>query len=184
MHPYAWLRRALRHPTWRRLLLVTLVLVGLPGCNAFAPQTPLPFQTLAQAEFLSGTDGKTRLTVAATAQEGDAFAVKLRKASAPPAALERLYQIDYRSSFALLVVRQSVGSGGFQITVQEITRQGNQVSIRVSFGSPNPNEVQIQSFTAPYHLVTVSKSGTWGQPIHFVVLADNQVIAETTHIIP
>jgi hypothetical protein len=50
---------------------------------------------------------------------------------------------------------------------------------KVHFDNPDPNSVQLQAFFAPYHLVTVTKSGTWGQPIHFIVMADNNVIAET-----
>jgi hypothetical protein len=156
------MRRALRHPTWRGLLRVALVLVGLPGCNAFAPQTPLPFQTLAQAEFLSGTDGTPRLWIAATAQEGAAFAVNLMKASAPPDAVARLYQLDFDSTFALMVERAPVGRSGSFITIETVVRQGDQVTVQVRFGSPAPNLLQASGFMRPYHLVTISKGTTWG----------------------
>jgi hypothetical protein len=159
-----------------------LILTGLLGCNALAPRTPLPFQTLIQRDFPSSPNIKARLELAATAREGDNLAYSIR--DVPATVTDSLRQLDYNRSFALLVVRESVGTSGSRITVDEITRQGDQVTVRVRLDSPAPDTIQLQSFMAPYHLLTVSKVGTWGLPIHFRVLAEGEVIAEATHIIP
>jgi hypothetical protein len=39
-------------------------------------------------------------------------------------------------------------------------------------------------FTSPYHLVVVPKEASWRRSIRFVLLQDNQRVAETTHFIP
>jgi hypothetical protein len=178
----SWARQALFLPASRWVFLAALLLTGLPGCNTFARPTPLPFQTLAQSDFPSPANSKGRLEVAATPQEGDDLAFNFRAVYGPVS--DQLRQLDYNHSFALLVVSDSVGSSGSHITVQEITRQGDQVTIRASFTGPPPNTNQLQSFMKPYHLVTVPKEGTWGQPVHFRVVTGDAVVAEATHMIP
>jgi hypothetical protein len=56
--------------------------------------------------------------------------------------------------------------------------------VQAEFISPSPGTRRIQAFTSPYHLIAVSKEGTWEQQIRFVLMVNGEPVAETTHFIP
>jgi hypothetical protein len=97
---------------------------------------------------------------------------------------DKLLQLDYDTQFALLVVRQSLGSSGHSATVQRVIRHDDHVRIEAVFSKPAPDEPVRAAFTEPHDLVTINKDGGWGRPITFDLVVDNQVIATTTHMIP
>lgn len=101
-----------------------------------------------------------------------------------PVLADQLRQLDYDRFFAILVLQGLKHQGGYSVTVQQIVRQGDRVNVYAEFTSPEPGTRRIQAFTSPYHLIAVSKRGKWGQQIHFVLVADSEEVAETSHFIP
>lgn len=100
------------------------------------------------------------------------------------ALVDQLRQLDYDRFFAILVLQGLKSTGGFSVTVQRTSRQDNQITVWVQFVEPAPGTRRIAAFTSPYHLIAVSKQGKWGQQFRFVLIADSEEVAETSHFIP
>jgi hypothetical protein len=95
-----------------------------------------------------------------------------------------LRTLDYGRVFAILVLHGYVGSSGYSVTVKEVARQGDQVSVWADFAKPAPDEGRRPAYTSPYHLIAVSREGSWGKDIHFVLMVDGRPVAETVHFVP
>ncbi len=102
----------------------------------------------------------------------------------PAELADQLRTLDYSRVFAILVLQGLQGSTGYNATVRQVTRQGNQVAVKAEFVTPAPETFIMPAFTSPYHLIAVSKAGAWGEPVRFVLVVNDKVVAETTHVIP
>jgi hypothetical protein len=103
----------------------------------------------------------------------------------PLAVLDQLHQVDYNHRFAILVLQELKGKGGYRTTVYRVSKQGNQVTVwaRESFSTAAGTRVT-GPFTSPHDFVAVSKQGMWGKPVRFVLMKDDKLVAEATHFIP
>ena len=89
----------------------------------------------------------------------------------------RLQELDYENIFALIVYQGQRGSGGYDVQIERVTRDGTTINIYVQFHKPKPDEARIDLITSPYHLVQVQKSGAWDQEFLFQVIVDDTIVA-------
>jgi hypothetical protein len=163
---------------------------GVSGSRLQGNGQPLQFQTLAQGGVL-GTYREAdppEVQIIAGAQDIDSLARQLPgnppRASDNPDFVNKLRLLDYTHCFAILVTQGLKQPRGFQVTVQQITRQDDRVRAEANFIGPKLGEGQPMVSPDPYHLVAVSKDGAWGRQIQFELVADGKVVAEATHFIP
>lgn len=148
----------------------------------------LPFETIAKSndpDNLGLTiyrEEEPTLLIIANDDEIDALVPTVL--AEDPALVEQLRQLDYNRFFAVLVLQGLKHQGGYSVTVQRIVRQDNRVKVYAEFTEPAPGTRRIQAFTSPYHLVQASKEGQWGQEVTFVLVVNDESVAETTHFIP
>jgi hypothetical protein len=93
-----------------------------------------------------------------------------------------LNQIDYEKSFVIFfMVGQVQGEG----ILDRVTRSGSEVTVWLYEFSVGPGNYEIEGFTMPYQMITVGKTGTWGDTIHFQILTNqNDIVTEIDHYIP
>lgn len=142
----------------------------------------LPFETLAQRDFINYREENPALFVITNDDEIDTLVPNVL--AEDPALVDQLRQLDYDRFFAILVLQGQKRSTGYAVSIKRIVRQGNQVTIDAEFVEPLPGTRRNPAFTSPYHLVAVSKEGQWGQEIKFVLVVNGETVAETTHFIP
>lgn len=162
------------------LLGLLVLLFTITACK---PQEgELPFETIAQDDGgLGYVEEEPNLLIIAESEE---VATSELDILFPSELTDELRTLDYDRFFAILVLQGLKHQGGYGVTVQQINRQDGQVNVQAEFVSPAPGTRRIQAFTSPYHLVAISKEGTWEQQIRFVLMGDGELIAETTHFIP
>ncbi len=162
------------------VLGLMMLLFALAACK---PQIEeLSFETLAQGDFINYREENPALFVIMSHDEIETLLSNVL--TEDPALADQLRQLDYNRFFAILVLQGRKGSTGYAVTVKQIVRQGNQVTIGAEFVEPLPGTRRSPAFTSPYHLVAVSKEGQWGQEIQFVLVVNGATVAETTHFIP
>lgn len=157
-----------------------MLLFAVVACKSQLEE--LPFETLAQRDFINYREENPALLVITNDDEIKTLVPNVLVED--PALADQLRQLDYDRSFAILVLQGQKRSTGYAVTVKQIVRQGNQVTIDADFVEPLPSTFRKPAFTSPYHLVAVSKEGQWGQEIKFVLVVNGETVAETTHFIP
>jgi hypothetical protein len=188
----------------RDCLMLFCVVFTLAGCttaqvdsvptpNSVQPTvvgTNLSFTTIAQGEHLSANlfVDKPSIIVIASAQEVEA-ALRLAAGDPPQFAMDshpinQARQMDYNTSFAILVLQGRQGSSGYSVMVQQLIRQGDIVRVATTFIRPGFGQGVRDEGTDPYHLVAVSKVGTWGKEVDFELIDNGSVITKTRHLIP
>lgn len=95
-----------------------------------------------------------------------------------------LRALDYRHSFAVLVLQGLKGSGGYRVNVQQVSRRGNRVTVQAEFIELGPGEGRTLGFTSPYQLIAITKGPAWEPVNRFELLVDGTVVATATHSIP
>ncbi len=175
---------------FKRLLPIIGGLLGLAGLwlilTARQPQTQeLPFETISQGigfptgRSYSGEDPNLLVITAPEAVDAPGLEIQFT-----PELAEQLRTLDYDRYFAILVLQGHKNIIGYQVTIQQVIRQGNQINIQVEFVEPAPETLILPAFSSPYHLIAVSKTGTWGEQFQFVLVNERQSVAETTYLIP
>jgi hypothetical protein len=164
-----------------RLLCLSLA-IGLLLAACLPGGQDLAFESIAQRDIINYRQEQPALLVIARAGEVDDLTRNVL-AEDPPLAIS-LQALDYDRVFAILVLHGYVGSSGYSVTVKEVAQQGDQVSVWADFARPAPGTLTMPAFTSPYHLVAVSKEGSWGKDIHFVLMVDGRPVAETVHFVP
>jgi hypothetical protein len=160
------------------MLLFTLV--------ACKPQIEeLSFETIAQGDGFYAGRGyggeEPALLVIASPEEADKPGLDVQF---PSELADQLRTLDYARNFVVLALQGQKRSTGYAVTVKRIVRQGNQVTIDAEFVEPSSGTRRKPAFTSPYHLVAVSKERQWGQEVKFVLVVNDESVAETTHAIP
>jgi hypothetical protein len=171
--------------SWVFLSLLSMLMLN--GCGAQV----LSFTSLDQNIQLRNFPFQTRqssILVFTNAQEIDNLLPQLIPPSPTGFPLvDQLHKLDYNHSFAILVVQGQSG-GDSNVTVQKITRQDDRVVVSANFITPQSGAGQTGNITDAYHLVAVSKDGTWGRQIEFELINNSiiggGVVARTTHFIP
>lgn len=157
-----------------------MLLFAIVACNSQIGE--LSFETIAQSDIINYREENPALFVITNEDEIETLVPNVL--AEDPVLVDRLRRLDYDRFFAILVLQGLKSTGGFGVTVQRISRENNEVTVQVQFIEPGPGTRITGAFTSPYHLVVVSKQGEWGQQIRFVLVADSEVIAETSHFIP
>ncbi len=157
------------------LLVLWFILSQLQGQE-------LAFETIAQRDVINYREEKPALLVIVKATEVDDLSKNIFAEDRELAV--QLHTLDYDRSFAVLVLQGQKRIGGYSVIVQQIRRQGNQVTVKAQLVEPGLGSRIFGAFTSPYHLVAVFKQGAWGQPIRFVLVGNGNIVAEATHVVP
>lgn len=154
---------------------------------------PLPFTTLEQEVHLGGPrelERQLALFIIANIHEFEVFArdfvglepdVPMTENSDQRHRLVAgLRQLDYTHSFAIFVKGPS---GGYNITVQQVFRQGTEVTLYATIYVPTPGLPTTANNREPYHVIAIPKEDSLGQQVHFTLVVNGTVAAESTHIL-
>lgn len=178
------------------LVGISVLIIGALGVSLYLFLTRnengrsenLPFRSIAQGPK-PGDSGLTQYTsnepvlfIAARLEEVNDLSPWLLPQE--PQAVEQLRQISYDHEFAVLVMHGDVGSDGYGIAVQQVQRSDSIITIQANFITPKPGIVEEMFVDSPYHLIAVSKEGTWGGQFRLVLMNGSTPVAETTHFIP
>jgi hypothetical protein len=177
------------------------VLPVLAGCANEGGEA-VPFISLSQGELLR-TDFQTAqppaLVVIAMPQEIDTFAQDVLdiypQAKEPHdqrhRLVEQLRQVDYIQSVAVLVLQGMQSTLGYQVTVQQIRQQNDEIRIYTHFETPESiwdsifgAKVRQSMISDAHHLVTIPKQTLANRQIRFVLIANDAPVAEVAHSIP
>jgi hypothetical protein len=173
--------RILKGKQWGLIVLMGLL---LSQCKGPVPQD-LPFETITQGDGFYTGQGygglEPNILVIAGPDDIDKPGLDVQF---PSEVAGQLRQLDYNRYFAILVLQGRKPSSGYQVTVRQIARRGDRVTIQAEFTEPQPETFIHPAFTSPFHLISVSKQGIWGQQVHLVLLIDDEEVAETFHLIP
>lgn len=96
--------------------------------------------------------------------------------------------IDYTTSFAILVLRGNF-SAGSTVSIESVERNGTTIVVHADFHDPKSEDYRPSMIASPYHLIAVSKKAVslddvYGRTLQFILLVDNKQVAVTTHHIP
>lgn len=164
----------------KNIILMTVLLFTFTACQS--QEREMSFQSIAQREVINYREENPALVVITNYDEIENLVPSLL--AEDPDLADQLRRLDYDQTFALLVLQGQKRISGYSITVQRIVHQNDQITVEAEFVEPALGSRIHPSFTSPYHLVAVSKEGRWGKQVKFVLMGNNQLIAETTHFIP
>jgi len=167
--------KTMRNPLWLLMLLLALSACHFRGQDLF-------FEPIAQGDIINYRESNPALLIIADEDEIDALVPDVL--AEDPALAAQFRQLDYSCTFAILVLHGYVGSSGFSVTVRQVVRRDSEVIVQAEFVEPTIGTRIYPAFTSPYHLIAVSKVGAWGQQVRFVLMRDDQEVAETTHFVP
>jgi len=98
-----------------------------------------------------------------------------------PETLEKLRALDYNACFALIVFRGLQGNTGYSVEIERVVRQGYHLSVYAQFRYPQPGGGMNPTMNSPFHVVTVTTGGTWGEEFSLDLYAR---VASQSHRIP
>lgn len=124
-------------------MLVSLAMVVLQGALA-----ALPFTTIAQGASSGITE--PRDVVVRTAADWQALWQLHSAADRPPA-------VDFSSSMVVGVFLGSRPTAGYQLEIARLLAHGGQITVEYAERRPPPGGLTAQVFTAPFHLIAVSR---------------------------
>jgi hypothetical protein len=167
--------------------MVALCTTTLAGCRLAERQQILPHETLAISDARVDLSLEYREPAPALlvfAEPGEIVPDEDSLLHPDSQLAAQLREVDYVEKFAVLVLREYGLSTGFIIDIERVTRNDNEVTIYAGFGVPQPGMRIPEILIAPYHLLAVSKIGSWGETIHFRLVVEGETLAETSHFIP
>ena len=98
------------------------------------------------------------------------------------AMLEKLKEVDFNHSFVILHLVGQLPENGM---ISNIVRRGDEVHIILKSYSIGPGNYELEGFTQPYQMTSVTKTDHWGTEIQFTVEIENgNVLGQTKHFIP
>jgi hypothetical protein len=172
-------------------LLPWIVVLMVGGCGIGESGQPLTFTTIAQDSVMGSYRdvAAPEIFVIATAQEAQDIAREVLEADPQfqdqrQRMAEQLTQTDFERSFAILVTPGTAIPSVHSITVQQIVRQGDEVSVQAQSESWKPGESRPAVATDPVHIVAVVKTDTWNRQIQFKFVVDGTLAVEMAHFIP
>jgi hypothetical protein len=171
----------------RAIVLLGLVLV-LWGGAVLMPE-PLTFTTLTQESSLSQLMSDTAaLYVVASSQEVDtlarAFEIVPGDSAQGGRLITSLRQVDYQQHFVVIAKRGQTSGSSQMITLRRMARRGTHVQIEARYQQNFSWQGDTSVVLEPFHVVTVSRDGTWHQPIQFEMEVAGRAVATTIHFIP
>ena len=96
--------------------------------------------------------------------------------------LDQLNSINFDTSFAVLFMVGQIAEANI---ITEITREKEQVFIKLVDTSVGPGNYILEGYSTPYQLVAVEKTGNWNQDIEFILEDETgNLLSSTVHHIP
>lgn len=99
-------------------------------------------------------------------------------------ALAVLQVLDYSKQYAAIVFQGQKTSTEYGIEIEQINRNGNQVTFQSVATTPDPGSPVGAAITSPYHLVEIDNVYEQGREIDFILSIDGEHILTQTHSIP
>ncbi|MBN2003154.1 MAG: protease complex subunit PrcB family protein [Anaerolineae bacterium] len=96
----------------------------------------------------------------------------------------QLQTLDYGTYFVVGVFQGRKGTDGYEIGIERVVRQRDEITFFVQTHEPRPDEKKNDTVTSPYHLVRVEKMEVVDSDLTFSAIVDGNVIATTSHYIP
>jgi hypothetical protein len=156
---------------WGILCILLVVLVLLGACTP--QEQELPFETIEQADYSPKYEDKEPgLVIIASADETNQL-----DGWVSAEAIEQLRELDYGNYFAVVAFLGWQPTGHEGISIEQIVRQGNAVSVYTLVGRPTGETEE----TSPFHLVRVQKVGQWGTSINFALVIEETTVASQSH---
>ncbi len=128
--------------------------------------SPIAFETLAQGDVYTAELETPRIFVFQAAGEVSAisswFASPLQSA---------LAGVDYTQYAVVVVFYGMASSSGYGIAVQQVQQQLDTVKVLAQFSQPDPNMMQSDVISYPYHAILVPKSALTA-PVSMWALCD------------
>ncbi len=145
---------------------------------------PLSFETIEQDIYCpeSGVLNESHepgLIIVSQAEERDRLVNLINSGS-----MWQLRRLDYGQYFALAAFQGRKGSIGYEIQIDQISREGNTVNVYARLNEPEPNTNVGATVTSPYHVVKVQKTGEWDQEITFNLFSGNTLVASLVQAMP
>jgi len=84
--------------------------------------------------------------------------------------LEKLKGMNFDSTFAVLIL---VGQIPEDSKINKVTRESDQVVIRVKNYSVGPGNYKLKGYSLPYQLISVEKKNKWDQSVEFILEDEN-----------
>jgi hypothetical protein len=142
------------------------------------PTTPgveLAFETIERAD-IPGTGGEyqgrdPRMVVIASAKEIDALGKTISLS-----AQDELRKLDFNQYFAIAVFQGLKGTNMYGVDIQQVTKNGNTITIFAHFTERDPELAAASINTSPYHIVKVRKDGLEGELDFFLNVAGEVIL--------
>lgn len=116
-----------------------------------APSNSIPFATLAQGTPLGDQPTQPLYTVATQPDRWRELTDRM-----PTEAGQAGAEAVQSNQILVLAFAGVRSSGGYQISVERIVREGDRLAITVSETEPDPDQIVEPATTLPYHLVALS----------------------------
>ena len=128
-------------------------LLALPLAAAVAAAAVLPFRTIVQRAPLAERPAKPAVYLATKYLDLAPFLATLRADDRPKVKAVRL------SDRAVVAVFMGTRpTAGYAITVRRIAVANGRLTVTASTKEPGPDEIVVEAFTSPYHVVSVARS--------------------------
>jgi hypothetical protein len=99
-------------------------------------------------------------------------------------AQDTLEELDYSTSYALAVFQGLKPTNRYDIEITRVTRTDNTIHLETRIQNRDLELEAADVQTSPYHLISISKTGTWNEDFNFNVIQNGNIITSTTHFIP
>jgi hypothetical protein len=171
----------------RIFLIATIFISVISSCNLLPSQQSgeLSFETLSKKSFINYRGEAAKLEVVSSQEDVQILPDEIGENTQIQRTLEDL---DYNQEFAVIVFNGYRLLFNYDITVKKIVRKDNDVEIYAEFIKPDPKGLVQPGSSSPYHMISVSKSGSWGEDITFKLFDQNndetEVVTKITHFVP
>ena len=153
-------------------MLILVAAMVLSACAPAVGQTPRATVPVPrEAAAVTTPEGATMTFKPTTLRQGDqwptrgeplfalitgpeGWATFLKQHRSSP---EQWPAVDWEHNVVLVALMGGKRTGGFGITITDLLRRENVVTVQVQERTPQPGEMVIQVLTSPYHVVTVPR---------------------------
>ena len=146
----------------RLLLIGMLLLILVIGCKPADKWTTIDFEEVAKGNHAPSASDQFAIMINSV-QDLEGLWLNIFKASEVEVSLEN---VDFSKETVFAVFQGQQSTGGYEVTITNISENNNQVRVDVKATSPLPDAVVTSSFTQPYNIVKTKKitkpaSFTW-----------------------
>ncbi len=88
--------------------------------------------------------------------------------------------MDFQTHFVVASFMGRYHSSHEGITIEQVVRQDNTVTLHVHVGVPGGHDIE----SSPYHIIQVAREGAWGEEINFALLFNGRRVVRHSQFIP